>query len=64
MTEPRDFTYELRRAGELISTGRLSFDEEIDVGEIVHVAGMTATVAEITWDSTEGMRRLVLEARS
>jgi hypothetical protein len=56
-----EYTYELRRGREILSTGRLTVDDELAVGDIVHVAGVTARVQEIVWNGTEQSFRLILE---
>ena len=58
-----DYIYELRKADNVVSTGRLNLEEEVEVGDVVHVAGAIARVREVVWNGSEGTWRLVLEAR-
>jgi hypothetical protein len=53
------YAYELRRGGEILSTGRLTMDDELAPGDEVTVAGVVALVNELAW--VGGESRLLLE---
>lgn len=53
------YAYELRRGDQVLSTGRLTMDEELAPGDEVTVAGIVALVNELGW--VGGESRLLLE---
>ena len=54
-----DYDYELRRAGEVIATGRLQLDEEPSSGETMTLGSQSVLVDEVLF--VGGRRRLILE---
>jgi hypothetical protein len=53
------YAYELRRGDQVLSTGRLTMDDELAPGDEVTVAGIVALVNELAW--VGGESRLLLE---
>jgi hypothetical protein len=53
------YTYELRQGDQVLSTGRLTMDDELAPGDEVTVAGIVALVNELGW--VGGESRLLLE---
>jgi hypothetical protein len=53
------YAYELRQGDRILSTGRLTVDEELAPGDEVSVAGIIALVNELAW--VGGESRLLLE---
>jgi hypothetical protein len=53
------YAYELRRGDQVLSTGRLTMDDELMPGDEVTVAGVVALVNELAW--VGGESRLLLE---
>jgi hypothetical protein len=53
------YAYELRQGDQVLSTGRLTMDEELAPGDEVTVAGIVALVNELGW--VGGESRLLLE---
>jgi hypothetical protein len=65
-TDPRDdarvvvaCAYELRRGDEILSTGRLTAEQELAPGDEVAVASVLASVTEVVFQNGEA--RLILE---
>jgi hypothetical protein len=54
----RAYAYELRRGGEILSTGWLTSEQELAPGDEITVAGLVALVEDVGW--TEGELRLML----
>lgn len=54
-----DYDYELRRAGEVIATGRIQLDEEPSSGETMSLGSQDVVVDEVLF--VGGRRRLILE---
>ena len=54
-----DYDYELRRAGEVIATGRLQLDEEPSSGETMTLGTQHVLVDEVVF--VDGRRRIILE---
>jgi hypothetical protein len=53
------YAYELRRGDEILSTGRLTTEQELAPGDEVTVAGIVAHVEALSW--ANGEPRLMLE---
>jgi hypothetical protein len=53
------YAYELRQGDQVLSTGRLTMDDELAPGDEVTVAGIVALVSELGWAGGES--RLLLE---
>jgi hypothetical protein len=53
------YAYELRQGNQVLSTGRLTMDDELAPGDEVTVAGIVALVNELAW--VGGESRLLLE---
>jgi hypothetical protein len=53
------YAYELRQGDQVLSTGRLTMDDELVPGDEVTVAGIVALVNEMAW--VDGESRLLLE---
>jgi hypothetical protein len=53
------YAYELRRGEEILSTGRLTSEEELAPGDEVTIAGILAQVEELSW--VNGEVRLLLQ---
>lgn len=53
------YVYELRRGDEILSTGRLTAEQELAPGDEVTVAGIVAHVEALSW--ANGEPRLMLE---
>ena len=53
------YAYELRQGDQVLSTGRLTMDDELAPGDEVTVAGIVALVNELAW--VGGESRLLLE---
>jgi hypothetical protein len=53
------FAYELRRGEEILSTGRLTIEQELAPGDELTIAGMPTLVDEIGW--VDGESRLLLK---
>jgi hypothetical protein len=53
------YTYELRRGEEIVSTGRLTSEEELGPGDEVTITGILARVQELGW--VDGEVRLLLQ---
>ena len=53
------YAYELRQGDQVLSTGRLTMDDELAPGDEVTVAGIAALVNELAW--VGGESRLLLE---
>jgi hypothetical protein len=53
------YAYELRRGEDILSTGRLTAENDVALGDELTVAGVVARVKEVGW--TDGERRLMLE---
>ena len=53
------YAYELRQGNQVLSTGRLTMDDELAPGDEVTVAGIVASVNEMAW--VAGESRLLLE---
>jgi hypothetical protein len=53
------YAYELRQGDQVLSTGRLTMDDELAPGDEVTVAGIVALVNEMGW--VGGESRLLLE---
>lgn len=56
------YAYELRQGDQVLSTGRLTMDDELAPGDEVTVAGIVALVNELAW--VGGESRLLLEPRA
>lgn len=57
-----DYDYELRRAGEVIATGRIQLDEEPSSGETMSLGSQDVVVDEVLF--VGGRRRLILEQQA
>ena len=55
-----DYEYELRRAGEVIATGRIQLDDEPAQGELFSLGAQRVRVEDVLFLSAR-RRRLVLE---
>jgi hypothetical protein len=53
------YAYELRQGGQIVSTGRLTTDDQLALGDELTVAGIVASVTELCW--VGGESRLLLE---
>ena len=53
------YAYELRRGEKLLSTGRLTSEEQLLPGDEVTIAGILARVQELSW--VDGEVRLFLQ---
>ena len=53
------YAYELRQGDQVLSTGRLTVDDELAPGDEVTVAGIVSLVNELVW--LGGESRLLLE---
>ena len=53
------YAYELRQGDEVISTGRLTTEEDVALGDPVSVAGVLAFVKDMIW--SDGEPRLLLK---
>jgi len=53
------YAYELRQGDQVLSTGRLTVDDELAPGDEVTVAGIVSLVNELAW--LGGESRLLLE---
>jgi hypothetical protein len=54
------YAYELRQDKQIVATGRLTTETNLNVGDELTVAGRAARVGEIAW--TGGEARVLLEA--
>ena len=53
------YAYELRQSGQVVSTGRLTMEDQLALGDELTVAGILASVTELHW--VGGESRLLLE---
>lgn len=53
------YAYELRQCGQVVSTGRLTMEDQLALGDELTVAGILASVTELRW--VGGESRLLLE---
>ena len=53
------YAYELRQSGQVVSTGRLTMEDQLALGDELTVAGIVASVTELRW--VGGESRLLLE---
>ena len=53
------YAYELRQADRVVSTGRLTMEDQLELGDELTVAGVVASVTELRW--VGGESRLLLE---
>jgi hypothetical protein len=53
------YAYELRQSGQVVSTGRLTMEDQLAPGDELTVAGVLASVTELRW--VGGESRLLLE---
>jgi hypothetical protein len=53
------YAYELRQSGQVVSTGRLTMEDQLELGDELTVAGVVASVTELRW--VGGESRLLLE---
>ena len=53
------YAYELRQSGQVVSTGRLTMEDQLAPGDELTVAGVLASVTELCW--VGGESRLLLE---
>jgi hypothetical protein len=53
------YAYELRQGGRVVSTGRLTMEDQLALGDELTVAGIVASITELRW--IEGESRLLLE---
>ena len=49
------YAYELRRGEEILSTGRLTIEQELAPGDELTIAGMPALVDEMGWVDGESL---------
>ncbi len=61
---PTVYRYELRRGSEIISTGHLTRDEPLEVGDEVAIGGHTGTVRSIEPSIGERELRLVVRVEA
>jgi hypothetical protein len=54
------YAYELRQDEQIVASGRVTTETEVEVGDELTVAGRAAHVGEIAWSGGEA--RLLLEA--
>ena len=57
-----EYDYEVRRAGEVIATGRIQLDEEPASGETMSLGSKQVRVDEVLF--VGGRRRLILEQQA
>jgi hypothetical protein len=53
------YAYELRQGDQVVSTGRLTMEDQLALGDELTVAGIVASVTELRW--VGGESRLLLE---
>ena len=59
-----DYRYELRDGEEVLATGRMSRDRELDVGERIRIAGHSGVVRSVEPVLGDRAQRVVVEVRS
>jgi hypothetical protein len=53
------YAYELRQDRQIVATGRVTTETEVEVGDELRLAGLVGRVCEVVW--TAGELRLLLE---
>jgi hypothetical protein len=58
-----EYVYELRRADEVLATGRLSDARSFEIGDEVEIAGWVGIVREVLATAPSGELRLIVQVR-